>query len=47
MFDLHAISSFATGTGEAGVCKLWNNIFKDYNDENIKKNVSMFIQNIF
>jgi hypothetical protein len=45
IFDLHAVSIFATGTGESDTtthlpfCKLWNTIQRnnqcnDYNDEN-------------
>ena len=45
IFDLHAVSIFATGTGESDTtthlpfCKLWNTIqrnnqYNDYNDEN-------------
>ena len=45
MFDLHAVSIFATGTGESDTtthtpfCKLWNTIQRnnqcnEYNDEN-------------
>ena len=44
MFDLHAVSIFATGTGESDTTTtppfLWNTIYReinqynDYNDEN-------------
>jgi hypothetical protein len=48
IFDLHAVSIFATGTGESDTtthtpfCKLWNTIQRnnqcnDYNDENHEK----------
>jgi hypothetical protein len=50
MYDLHAVSIFATGTGESNTttpsffCKLWNTIYREIinimtNDENHEKNV--------
>jgi len=57
MFDLHAVSIFATGTGESVTttpffCKLWNTIYREIINirtimmKTIKKRLNLYTKNI-
>jgi hypothetical protein len=57
MFDLHAVSMFATGTGESVTttpifCKLWNTIYREIINvrtimmKTINKRLNLYTKNI-
>jgi hypothetical protein len=56
MFDMHAVSIFATGTGESDTppffCKLWNTIYKEIINiltimmNTIKKRLNLYTKNM-